>query len=469
MARVKSERARSKTSAIDDLAQGIEQLQAFIPKLEDLGREGFPYLEGALTRTELQLRECIKRAFGDKSPEFQTHRHLKLALSSPSEKKQTLALLRTLIGSLEDKKLELQGLKPATAHDPTPSPASPILTLVPPASSTVQVSMTAALPQPAATTLQSVAGIEKSAVPTASIPAADPPTGTRTVAAIEATAAPPPPATQSIPPRTPIEPISSLFRTQETKPLAPPPDQAEPIVSPFPTAAAAAHSAEPALAASQPPMAAAGSAGKSSAPAPPTPSSIAAASQPPPHAFSSTQEVPKSVSTSQPSTPSYALAPATDAATAESDHFSVSKTLCQRFHMVARQLRLRGEYRPTVTVEDECDVQDLMHALLRQHFDDISTDEWMPSYANGVARTTLLLDHDRLAFVVKKTRTGLARKDLADQVRADVERYRDRGRCHRILCFIYDPEGRIGNPRGLESELSSTSEHFAVDVVVAPK
>ncbi len=73
------------------------------------------------------------------------------------------------------------------------------------------------------------------------------------------------------------------------------------------------------------------------------------------------------------------------------------------------------------------------------------------------------------AIVVKKTRTGLSRKDLADQVRADVERYRNRGRCAHLLCFIYDPEGRIGNPRGLESELCTTSEHFAVDVVVAPK
>ena len=114
-------------------------------------------------------------------------------------------------------------------------------------------------------------------------------------------------------------------------------------------------------------------------------------------------------------------------------------------------------------------MQDLMHALLRQNFDDIGTDEWIPSYSNGAPRTTYLLDHDRLAIVVKKTRTGFSRKDLADQVRADVERYRNRGRCARLLCFIYDPEGRIGNPRGLESELCTTSEHFAVDVIVAPK
>ena len=76
MARAKSDRARSKALAVDDLTQSIEQLQAFIPKLEDLGREGFPYLEGAQTRTELQLRECIKRAFGETPHQYLLTRRL---------------------------------------------------------------------------------------------------------------------------------------------------------------------------------------------------------------------------------------------------------------------------------------------------------------------------------------------------------------------------------------------------------
>jgi hypothetical protein len=165
MARAKSERARSKSLAIDDLTQSIEQLQAFIPKLEDLGRDGFPYLEGALTRTELQLRECIKRAFGDKSPEFQTHRHLKLALSSATEKKQTLTLLRSLIASLEDKKLELQGLKPPV-NQAAPSSTPPQLGLVPPSVSTAQVSVTTVTTtsRPTGTTLHLVPGIDNAAV-----------------------------------------------------------------------------------------------------------------------------------------------------------------------------------------------------------------------------------------------------------------------------------------------------------------
>ena len=145
------------------------------------------------------------------------------------------------------------------------------------------------------------------------------------------------------------------------------------------------------------------------------------------------------------------------------------KTLCGRFHAVARQLRLRGEYRATLSVEDEFDAQDLLHALLRIQFDDIGTDEWMPSYAEGAPRTTLLLNDGRLAVIVKKTRPGLNGKDLGDQLRIDSERYRSRDHCSTLLCFMYDPEGRIGNPRGLESSLTSVSESFMIDVLVAPK
>ena len=145
------------------------------------------------------------------------------------------------------------------------------------------------------------------------------------------------------------------------------------------------------------------------------------------------------------------------------------KTLCCRFHSVARQLRLRGEYRTTLNVEDEFDAQDLLHALLRIQFDNIDADEWTPSYSSGAPRTTLLLNDGRLAVIVKKTRPGLNAKDLTDQLRIDAERYRSHGCCTTLLCFMYDPEGRIGNPRGLEASLTSVNDSFVIDVLVAPK
>ncbi|MDF0644863.1 MAG: hypothetical protein P0111_12605 [Nitrospira sp.] len=145
------------------------------------------------------------------------------------------------------------------------------------------------------------------------------------------------------------------------------------------------------------------------------------------------------------------------------------KSLCTRFHTIARQLRLRGEYRPTLNVEDELDAQDLLHAVLRVSFDDIETSEWAPGYANGTPRAMFLLNDGRLAVIVKKTKSGLNSRDLTEQLRADIEHCRTLKRCSTLLYFVYDPEGRIGNPRGLESDLISISDQLTVDVYVAPK
>lgn len=186
------------------------------------------------------------------------------------------------------------------------------------------------------------------------------------------------------------------------------------------------------------------------------------------------QEVPPVPPNLQPQPPmpisfSSAQEPASQCAQTGPNPIERLKTICCRFHYVARQLRLRGEYRTTLHVEDEVDAQDLLHALLRIQFDNIDTDEWTPSYSGGAPRTTLLLNESRLAVIVKKTRPGLTVKDLTDQLRIDAARYRFHGRCTTLLCFMYDPDGRIGNPQGLEASLTSVNDAFVVDVLVAPK
>ncbi|HLZ35735.1 MAG TPA: hypothetical protein VKP13_17155 [Nitrospira sp.] len=492
MARAKPERSRSKTAAIDDLNQSIEQLQAFLPNMEDLGREGFPYLEGARARTELQLRECIKRAFGEKSSEYQTHRYHKLSFGSSAETKATVTLIKTLIATLEDKKLELQGLKSTPSQEPPATPPTPIpptrppMTLVPPATPTATVTIASAtpvIPPPITMSVPLATNVDvSSAVPAPStVPA--PPSAAATAPVEPANprqpVASPPPRTQQVGP----DPNSTLFQTQETRPLSPSTQQAQQPVSspsPAPVTVAASQPAPPAssspavsMAGAQPQPVTVLSEALTPKPAPdPTALAEPLPSTPPataPSQHSTTQEIPLSARP----TPADAIAPprisTAGSSPFEQDHLEIAKKILQRFHAVARQLRLRGEYRATLDVEDEFDVQDLLHALLRLQFDDITTDEWTPGYTNGAARTTFLLNHDRLAIIVKKTRTGLSAKDLADQVRVDIERYRARERCTTLLCFIYDPEGRIGNPRGLENELTIINDDFTTEVLVAPK
>ena len=153
----------------------------------------------------------------------------------------------------------------------------------------------------------------------------------------------------------------------------------------------------------------------------------------------------------------------------DQDPLQLIRKVCHRFHAVARHLRLRRDYRTTLEVDDDYDLQDLLGALLKVEFDEVATDEWTPPYTGGASRTTFLVNRDQIAVVAKKTRSGLTTKELADQVAADSAYYNAQGKCSTLFCFMYDPEGRIGSPKRLESTLTSVSEHCRVEVLVAPK
>jgi hypothetical protein len=142
--------------------------------------------------------------------------------------------------------------------------------------------------------------------------------------------------------------------------------------------------------------------------------------------------------------------------------------ICDRFHKVARQLRSRYNGRNTLEVEDEYDVQDLLHSILRIFFEDVRPEEWTPSYAGKATRMDFLLKDEKIVIEVKKTRPGLKDGQLGTELIEDITRYKTHPDCSQLICFVYDPEGRIGNPRGLESDLGCTHGEFPVKVFIRP-
>lgn len=142
--------------------------------------------------------------------------------------------------------------------------------------------------------------------------------------------------------------------------------------------------------------------------------------------------------------------------------------LFNKFHAVAKQLRNRYSSRNTLDIEDEYDVQDLLHALLRLYFDDVRNEEWTPSYAGGSSRMDFLLKEEKIVIEVKKTRKGLNDKELGKQLIEDKEKYKAHPDCKKLICFTYDPEGRIVNPKGIENDLNSQGDTFEVLIVIRP-
>lgn len=152
--------------------------------------------------------------------------------------------------------------------------------------------------------------------------------------------------------------------------------------------------------------------------------------------------------------------------------FSVDVVLNQiftNFHRVACQFRRRHSGRETLDIQDEYDVQDLLHALLCLYFDDIRPEEWCPSDAGSSSRTDFLLKNEQLFIEVKMTRKGLKDKHVGEQLIVDIKRYQAHPDCKKLICFVYDPDGYISNPTGLENDLSRTEGGLPVQVIITPK
>ena len=143
--------------------------------------------------------------------------------------------------------------------------------------------------------------------------------------------------------------------------------------------------------------------------------------------------------------------------------------ICERFHLVVRQLHSRRGEREPFLVKDEFDVQDLLHALLMIYFDDVRPEEFSPSFAGSGSRLDFLLKAEGLVVEIKRARKTLSTKELGDELLVDIQRYRGHPDCRRLVCFVYDPDGHISNPHGIEADLTRSVDGFEVRALIAPK
>ena len=149
-------------------------------------------------------------------------------------------------------------------------------------------------------------------------------------------------------------------------------------------------------------------------------------------------------------------------------HMLILERVCTRFHLVVQQLRARPEGRAPFPVVDEADVGDLLQALLTVAQDALQPEDWVPGYAGGRARRDFLLPLAHIVVTAKLTRSGWGAGELGAQLAADTQRYQRHPGCQTLVCFVYDPEGRLPDPRGLENELSGDRAGLTVRVIIAP-
>jgi REase_DpnII-MboI len=106
----------------------------------------------------------------------------------------------------------------------------------------------------------------------------------------------------------------------------------------------------------------------------------------------------------------------------------------------------------------------LLHGLLRIFFDDIRREEWSPSYAGGGSRIDFLIPRYKLAIELKFSRDSMITRKLGEELIVDITKYRSHPDVRHLICLVFDQDGYVQNPRGMERDLSVPREGLGVTV-----
>lgn len=151
------------------------------------------------------------------------------------------------------------------------------------------------------------------------------------------------------------------------------------------------------------------------------------------------------------------------------DASQLVERIFERFHSVVLEIKRRHKDRPSLVIDDEYDVQDLLRSLLTIHFDDVRPEEPTPSVAGSFARMDLLLKDEQIVIEAKMTRDGMSQKKVREELIVDKAYYKEQKDCKKLYCFVYDPMWKIRNPRGFENDLSDRVDGFETKVSIFPR
>lgn len=143
------------------------------------------------------------------------------------------------------------------------------------------------------------------------------------------------------------------------------------------------------------------------------------------------------------------------------------RMLSRNYPRFIRQLQRRQRDRAPFAMNDEYDVQDSIHAVLRLWFDDVRPEEGTPTSAGRASRIDFFLKHETVALETKFVRKGDNLKNLTTELAADIVHYQAHPSVKYLVALIYDPEYVITNPAGFESDLSKNYGGLSTLTVVA--
>jgi hypothetical protein len=140
--------------------------------------------------------------------------------------------------------------------------------------------------------------------------------------------------------------------------------------------------------------------------------------------------------------------------------------LLRRVPAMVRQMRCRHGTRPTFSIADEHDLEDIIRCVLALQADDVRLLTRTPSYALD-SRMDFVLPESRTIVCCKLAGPTVREDHIAAQLREDIDYYRHRSDCDGLVVLVYDPEGLFRETEVLEGIWTEQVGKLSVRCIIA--
>jgi response regulator RpfG family c-di-GMP phosphodiesterase len=153
--------------------------------------------------------------------------------------------------------------------------------------------------------------------------------------------------------------------------------------------------------------------------------------------------------------------------------FATVEAVIDKFADTIPILQVRGHGKPAFKINDEYDVQDLLHFLYKPYLSDVIVEEYTLKRAGKTKRLDLVFKGLQTVIETKIVRTKAHASKIPDELDIDIRGYVSHPSCRHLFCFVYDPDRHIKDPRNVEKDLSGEHSQdgkiIDVSVVIRPR
>ena len=125
----------------------------------------------------------------------------------------------------------------------------------------------------------------------------------------------------------------------------------------------------------------------------------------------------------------------------------------EKFTTAAQPLLKRRKGKPVIEIDDEYDVQDILHVILKPHFPSIKAEEVVSGVRSGhFLKIDFIIPSNKMAIECKCVRDAEHAKSLEAELNDDIQTYKNHRDCDYLIFFIYDKNLFISDPHQMEEQ-----------------